>query len=188
MVSVVESALSDTVALVDPSLSPYCAGVITSSLVVTAEHCVSGKDVVMIAERLGSEQITNPRPYEILYSDPIQDLAILRPTEAQLKEGRLLAPYAPDWGDRVVLVGHPQGLAWSVGAGVVSNPRRVNGNGMVWMQVDSDVTYGNSGGPAFNSYGEVVGIVSFMAFGERHLAGVVHWSEVKAALAKVVDQ
>ncbi|MCF6370491.1 Do family serine endopeptidase [Rhizobium halophilum] len=63
-------------------------------------------------------------------------------------------------GDWVVAVGNPFGLGGSVTAGIVSARGRDIGSGPYddYIQIDAAVNRGNSGGPAFNLEGEVIGI------------------------------
>ena len=82
------------------------------------------------------------------------------------------------------------GLAYTVTEGIVSRPRRVGGlsDEMVWTQISAPVSGGNSGGPVFNRYGEIIGIVSFRMISwngsEPHLAGIVHIDTIRAALGE----
>ncbi|PTM98671.1 Do family serine endopeptidase [Mycoplana dimorpha] len=63
-------------------------------------------------------------------------------------------------GDWVVAVGNPFGLGGTVTAGIISARGRNIGSGPYddYLQIDAPVNRGNSGGPAFNLNGEVVGI------------------------------
>jgi len=63
-------------------------------------------------------------------------------------------------GDWVVAIGNPFGLGGTVTAGIVSARGRDIGAGPYddFIQIDAAVNRGNSGGPAFNLNGEVVGI------------------------------
>lgn len=63
-------------------------------------------------------------------------------------------------GDWVVAVGNPFGLGGTVTSGIVSARGRDIGSGPYddYLQIDAAVNRGNSGGPAFNLNGEVVGI------------------------------
>jgi serine protease Do len=63
-------------------------------------------------------------------------------------------------GDWVVAVGNPFGLGGTVTAGIVSARGRDIGAGPYddFIQIDAAVNRGNSGGPAFNLNGQVVGI------------------------------
>jgi serine protease Do len=63
-------------------------------------------------------------------------------------------------GDWVIAVGNPFGLGGSVSAGIVSaRGRNINAGPFDdFIQTDAAINRGNSGGPLFNSKGEVVGI------------------------------
>jgi serine protease Do len=63
-------------------------------------------------------------------------------------------------GDWVVAVGNPFGLAGTVTAGIVSSRGRDLGSGPYddYIQIDAPLNSGNSGGPLFNSDGQVVGV------------------------------
>ena len=63
-------------------------------------------------------------------------------------------------GDWVVAVGNPFGLGGTVTAGIVSaRGRDIAGSAQGdFLQIDAAVNTGNSGGPAFNLKGEVVGV------------------------------
>ena len=57
-------------------------------------------------------------------------------------------------------VGNPFGLGGTVTAGIVSARGRDIGSGPYddYLQIDASINKGNSGGPAFNLKGEVVGV------------------------------
>ena len=57
-------------------------------------------------------------------------------------------------------VGNPFGLGGTVTAGIVSASGRDIGSGPYddFIQIDAAVNRGNSGGPAFNLHGEVIGV------------------------------
>ncbi len=63
-------------------------------------------------------------------------------------------------GDWVVAVGNPFGLGQTVTAGIVSARGRSIGAGPYddFLQIDAAINRGNSGGPAFNLEGEVIGV------------------------------
>jgi serine protease Do len=62
-------------------------------------------------------------------------------------------------GDRVFAMGNPLGLSGSVTSGIVSAvDRDVRGAPYNYIQTDTPVNHGNSGGPLFNLHGEVIGI------------------------------
>jgi serine protease Do len=63
-------------------------------------------------------------------------------------------------GDWVIAVGNPFGLGGTVTTGIISARGRDIGAGPYddFLQIDAPINRGNSGGPAFNLKGEVVGV------------------------------
>ena len=64
-------------------------------------------------------------------------------------------------GDKVIVVGGPLGHKWSVSSGIVSGKAREDfrvSNVGEFIQIDAAVNPGNSGGPAFNAKGQVIGV------------------------------
>jgi serine protease Do len=63
-------------------------------------------------------------------------------------------------GEWVVAVGNPFGLGGTVTAGIVSAHKRAMGSRRLddFIQIDAAVNRGNSGGPAFNLKGQVIGV------------------------------
>jgi serine protease Do len=70
------------------------------------------------------------------------------------------ADHAPRVGDWVVAVGNPFGLGGTVTAGIVSARGRDIGAGPYddYVQIDAPINKGNSGGPAFDVDGNVIGV------------------------------
>ena len=69
-------------------------------------------------------------------------------------------------GQPVFAIGNPLGLERSLSQGVISTTQR-SFDGLTYIQTDTAVNPGNSGGPLFNTRGEVVGITNMgILFGE----------------------
>ncbi len=100
---------------------------------------------------------------KLVGTDPRTDLAVLK-VDADSTSKFTYVDFADDSkvrvGDWVVAVGNPFGLGGTVTAGIVSARGRDIGAGPYddFLQIDAAVNRGNSGGPAFNLNGEVVGI------------------------------
>ena len=67
-------------------------------------------------------------------------------------------------GQTVFAIGNPLGLERSLSQGVISTTQR-SFDGLTYIQTDTAVNPGNSGGPLFNTRGEVVGITNMGGFG-----------------------
>ncbi|MEI6124076.1 MAG: trypsin-like peptidase domain-containing protein [Bacteroidota bacterium] len=61
----------------------------------------------------------------------------------------------PVIGENVFAIGNPEGLEKTLSRGIVSNNKDKN-----YIQTDTPITHGSSGGPLFNYKGEVVGITT----------------------------
>jgi serine protease Do len=100
-------------------------------------------------------------PAKVVGTDPKTDLALIK---VEPKNGKQFAyvkfaDHAPRVGDWVVAIGNPYGLGGTVTAGIVSARGRNIGNAYDdYLQIDAPINKGNSGGPAFNMNGKVVGI------------------------------
>ncbi len=122
---------------------------------VTNNHVVSNADEVTVTDKDGVEYKA-----DVIGTDPKTDLALIK-----IKSDKNFAfvPFAsekPRVGDWVMAVGNPFGLGGSVTTGIVSALGRDIGSGPYddFMQIDASINHGNSGGPAFNMKGEVIGV------------------------------
>ena len=65
-------------------------------------------------------------------------------------------------GEKVIAIGNPLGLQFSVSEGIVSAVRREGISGVnAYIQTDAALNPGNSGGPLINNQGKVIGINNF---------------------------
>ena len=104
-----------------------------------------------------------------------------------------LADTTPRVGDWVLAVGNPFGLGGTVTAGIVSARGRDIGNGPYddFIQIDAPVNKGNSGGPAFNTEGEVMGVNTAIyspSGGSVGIAFSIPASTVKSVIAQLRDK
>ncbi len=124
--------------------------------VVTNHHVIREADEVTVILHDDSRLQA-----KVVGSDPKTDLALLKvETDRKLPE--------VDWGDStkaqigdwVLAIGNPFGLGGSVTAGIVSaRGRDINaGPYSRFIQTDTAINKGNSGGPLFNLDGKVVGV------------------------------
>ena len=97
---------------------------------------------------------------KVVGTDPKTDLALLKVDEPGDYPYVTFAKEPPKIGDWVVAIGNPFGLGGTVTAGIVSAEGRDIGDGPYdrFLQIDAPINKGNSGGPAFNEEGQVVGV------------------------------
>jgi serine protease Do len=97
---------------------------------------------------------------KVVGTDPKTDLALLKVSQAGDYPFGAFSKETPRIGDWVVAIGNPYGLGGTVTAGIISAEGRDIGDGPYdrFLQIDAPINRGNSGGPTFNTKGEVVGV------------------------------
>src|SRR5690242_13135632 len=127
---------------------------------VTNSHVVEDADAAEI--RTSDDKIY---PARVVGKDPLSDLALIK------VEGRSdfafvkLAEQPPRVGDWVLAVGNTFGLGATVTAGIVSAREREIGLGNFpnrFIQIDAPINRGDSGGPTFDTRGDVIGVNSMI--------------------------
>lgn len=141
-------------------------GFIVGDKIITNLHVVEGEG------KLSVYSDDSQRKYEatVTYKDPVSDMAVLTlkdwdsfkknetPVNVALGDSDISKV-----GDKVVVIGHPWGLTWSVSEGIVSSKfRRINKNPKFIDQIDAKLFQGNSGGPIFNEKGQVICVSNMM--------------------------
>jgi serine protease Do len=130
--------------------------------ILTAAH------VVQTAEKVEVQFVDGTRePAKILSSVPYADVALIKVDQvpASVHPAPVGNSDQMQVGDRVFVVGAPFELSYTLTAGYISGrraPEQVKGplSSMELFQTDAAINKGNSGGPMFNTRGEVVGICS----------------------------
>jgi serine protease Do len=111
------------------------------------------------------------------------DLAILRVGRKDLKPLSLGDSDTLRQGERIVAMGNPVGLAFSVVEGVVSEPKR-DIDGMPMIQLAVPIERGNSGGPLLDRQGRVLGLLTMKSARTENLGFAMPVNELKKLLEK----
>jgi serine protease Do len=126
-------------------------------------YIVTNNHVITDGEEI-SVRLSNEKEYiaKIIGFDAKTDLALLKVDASEklpfVKFGDSEKARVGDW---VIAIGNPFGLGGTVTAGIVSSRSRdINAGGLVdnFIQTDAAINQGSSGGPMFNTRGEVIGI------------------------------
>jgi serine protease Do len=171
-------AYSQVVIGVAERLSPSVANVRLrrgggSAVVVTPDGFMLTSAHVVARTRGGRASFVDGREleFEVVGTDPLSDLAVLRADGGELIPAELGDAEKLRVGQLVVAIGNPHGFTGSVTAGVVSAlgrslPTRSGANVRVVdnvIQTDAALNPGNSGGALADGRGHVVGINTAVA-------------------------
>ena len=92
-------------------------------------------------------------------------------------------------GEKVIAVGNPYGLSFSVTEGIVSAVNREGPNGLsVYTQTDVPINPGNSGGPLINLNQEIVGINNFKVGEAEGLGFALQADAAKQVAFAIIDE
>lgn len=194
----VVSARFDTVgALVTEQfdqLRPYCSGVFVNGMFVTAAHCVIDSETEEVTQEVlvamhrdfDDEQSTFTRTWRfwpaVVWDR--EDVAVLIPASAASRLAHGSARVATNdlvRGQEVEVYGHPRGYLYYFARGQVVTPLR-HLESRPFTLINAAGYPGMSGGPVFNTDGEIVGLVSFGWWGQSHIQGIVTRSNVERAV------
>jgi serine protease Do len=122
---------------------------------VTNNHVVDHAQSVQVTTDDGTVYTA-----KVIGTDKKTDLALIKVDGKKDFAHVSFADTPPRVGDWVVAVGNPFGLGGTVTAGIVSARGRDIGAGPYddYVQIDAPINKGNSGGPAFDSNGNVIGV------------------------------
>jgi hypothetical protein len=109
----------------------------------------------------------------VLGFDPDRDVAVVRISDDSGKPLLLANSDQLQVGNKVVAIGSPRGLQNTVSDGLVSGIR----NGLI--QTSTPISPGSSGGPLFNTHGEVIGVAVATATDAQNLnfAVPINWAK-----------
>src|SRR6185436_17469098 len=126
--------------------------------VVTNNHVIEGADEITVILDEGTEMKAT-----LVGTDEKTDLALLKVTSKNpLPTARMGDSDKSRVGEWVMAIGDPFGLGGTVTTGIISARNRDINSGSYddFIQTDAPINRGNSGGPLFNMYGDVIGVNS----------------------------
>jgi serine protease Do len=149
-------------------------------------------------------------PARLVGEDPLSDIAVLRIRGAdgeRFRHARFAETLDLRAGDAVVAIGAPWGMANSLSAGVVNNPRRLlvsifqdeadhegrlgpdqpSGRYYAWIQHDAPISPGNSGGPLVDLAGRIVGVNTLGQFFGGDMAFAIPGPEAAEVARQLIE-
>jgi len=92
-------------------------------------------------------------------------------------------------GEKVIAIGNPLGLQFSVTQGIVSSVHRTGANGLnAYIQTDAALNPGNSGGPLINIEGKVIGINNFKIGSGENLGFALESNYIVSSINEIAQE
>lgn len=151
--------------------------------IVTNAHVLSGGSTVSVVTYEQESIPANFIGYDLNF-----DIALLK-ISGTYNELELGDSNDVQVGERVIAIGNPLGLGFSVTQGIVSGVHRRGPNGLdAYIQTDAALNPGNSGGPLINQQGEVIGINNFKIGGAESLGFALESNFIKQAVNDIYQE
>lgn len=147
----------NSVVIVRTDVSQGSGFIITSDgYIVTNEHIMKGATKAGIVTYDGQlHQVA------LVGKNAVMDIALLK-IDGTYSPLELANSDDVNVGEKVIAIGSPYGLQFSVTEGIVSNIKQLGENGIkAYIQTDAPLNPGNSGGPLIDTSGKVIGINNF---------------------------
>ncbi|RED54204.1 Do family serine endopeptidase [Aestuariispira insulae] len=130
----------------------------SDGIIVTNNHVIENADEIYV---IFNDDDPKEYPAEILGRDEGVDLAVLKvKADRKMKAVKFGDSDKARVGEWTLAIGNPWGLGGSVTAGIISGRARdIDRDSFTeFLQTDTPINQGNSGGPLFNMKGEVIGV------------------------------
>jgi len=151
--------------------------------VVTNAHVMEGATAAGIYTYDGGHHSVSLIGY-----DPELDIALLK-ISGNYEKLRLADSNDVNVGEKVIAIGNPLGLQFSVSQGIVSAVHREGTNGLnAYIQTDAALNPGNSGGPLINTDGKVIGINNFKIGSSESLGFALESNYIKEAVNSISQE
>ena len=151
--------------------------------IVTNYHVIKDAQIIQIVDYNKRIYIAIPIGAHVQY-----DVAVLK-INGSFNELQFADSSKIKVGERVVAVGNPAGLGFSVTEGIISQVERViSRNDPPMLQTDVPINPGNSGGPLINTKGNIVGINRLKIEGYESLGFAIPSNLVKLVAEEIIQR
>src|SRR3989338_1683737 len=179
--AIVQDVLQSVVSIITDKGQGSGAFVADDGYIVTNYHVVAGAGIIRILTY--GNKIHNAKL--IGYSEG-KDIAVLKVEEDY--------PYLDfgnsddvKIGEKVIALGNPGGLDFTVTEGIVSAKRK-SSSGVDFIQTDVPINPGNSGGPLVNIHSEIIGINEFKVRDFEGIGFAIASNVVKDVVDEIISR
>ncbi|MBX4212315.1 trypsin-like peptidase domain-containing protein [Candidatus Pacearchaeota archaeon] len=154
-----------------------------SSLIVTNEHVIDDATNIYVVTHDKKEI-----PAVLVGSDKLRDVAVLE-IKGDYQALEVADSNDLQVGNKVIAIGNPLGLSFSVTEGIISALNRKGPNGLdEYIQTDVSLNPGNSGGPLIDTSGHVIGVNNFKVGNAESLGFALESNRLKEVVNDIMNK
>ena len=176
--AIVDDVLQGVVS-VSTDLGQGSGAIITSNgYIVTNYHVIEDATIIrVLTYDKGTYTAT------LIGSDTTKDISVLK-ISGSFKNLDFSDSASVKIGEKVIALGNPAGLSFTVTEGIVSAFR--TSGGIKYIQTDVPINPGNSGGPLVSKEGKIIGINNMKVRGFEGLGFAIESNTVKSAVNSIL--
>jgi len=181
--SIVEDVLQSVVSIGTDKGMGSGALIDDEGYIVTNFHVVQGANMIRVLTY-------NNKVYDaqLIGYEPNIDIAVLKIDGNNLNILKFDDSDDTKVGERVIALGSPAGLSFTVTEGIVSAVHREGPNNQkIYVQTDVPINPGNSGGPLVNTNGKIIGINNYKIGGFEGLGFAIESNTAEETTEDVID-
>lgn len=181
--SIVEDVLQSVVSIGTDKGMGSGAIIDEKGFIVTNFHVVQGANMIRVLTY-------NSKIYDaqLIGYEPNIDIAVLKIDGENLKTLKFDDSDNTKVGERVIALGSPAGLSFTVTEGIISAVNREGPNKLkIYLQTDVPINPGNSGGPLVNTRGKITGINNYKIGGFEGLGFAIESNTAREIADDVID-
>ena len=151
--------------------------------ILTNHHVISDASIIQV--KTYDDHVYTA---ELVGSDSVKDLAVLRISK-KINGFELADSDDLVVGQKVIAIGNPLGLSFTVTEGIVSALHREGPNGLKnYIQTDVTLNPGNSGGPLIDKDGKIIGMNNFKVGGAEALGFALESNTIKDTANEITGE
>ena len=180
---VVEEAMHSVVNIATDKSAGSGFFVEDSGIIVTNLHVLAGANKITVLTADGKFL-----PAEFMGGDRLRDVALIRIDSSDYNPLEFADSGSLKAGNKVIAIGNPLGLSFTVTEGIISALDRPGANGLnEYIQTDVSLNPGNSGGPLLDSSGKVIGINNFKIGGAENIGFALKSNVVEKVINAIMN-
>ena len=180
--TVIENVLPSVVSVLTENGQGSGAIIRDNGYIVTNLHVVSGASRIRV---LTHDGITHDAKW--IGANSAADVAVLK-IDGDYKELDFGDSDIVKVGEKVIALGNPGGLDFSVTEGIVSAVHRTDRNGVQYIQTDVPINPGNSGGPLVDKNSRIIGINNWKIAGFEGLGFAIESNIVEDSVDEIINK
>ncbi len=179
--SIIESAIKTVVTIITDTSQGSGFIIANNGYVVTNAHVMEGATRATIITYDGKTHSVMK-----IGENTVMDIILLKINDTNYSPLQLENSDNVQVGQKVIAIGNPLGLQFSVTEGIISGVDREGANGIkAYIQTDAALNPGNSGGPLIGTSGKAVGINNFKIGGSENIGFALESNYIKSTINSI---